>query len=500
MPMKKKIFMATLVLFLFPAALGMDIFTVDAQSSNEIIITGNGITPLNAPLQKTGSIYTLTKDINQSISIQTGDIILDGAGHTLQGTGTGYAINIIASNVIVMNLQIDRWQAGILGTYNNNTIANCTLTRNGFGIALYADDYVIVQNSISGSSNGIFIKGTLRPQGDNNLIIQNEIFSNNFAFHLTECNGIVITQNNVYNNNYVLLWATFGTFAEETVVFSNNFTDNQQVFTIPGPILDPTAFSEAGKWNNGAFGNFWSDYSEKYPNATEIGRSGVGDTWYISSINFTVRRGINASQIETVTFIVVDHYPLINPVIANSLALNLTLSSPSASPLPSPSPSPTAAPSFTASLAESASAINFGDRINFTVTVDGGKAPYAYDWYLDNQLVEKTNSPYYSTETSAIGSHHVFVQVTDADINTNITLTVEFNVLPTPSNTPSSSPSPSPTQQPTSEPTQSPTPSPEPDSSAINPYIIWIPVMIAVVVVIVALVYVKKHKRNSDTT
>jgi parallel beta-helix repeat protein len=491
--MNKKIFVATLVLFLFLAALGMDNLAVDAQTSNEIIISGNGITPFNAPIQRIGSIYTLTKDTDQPISILTGNIILDGAGHTLQGTGSGYAINIIASNVIVMNLQIDNWKTGILGTYNNNTIANCTLTRNGFGIALYADDYVIFQNQISEGSDAIYIKGTSRPEGDNNLIIQNEIFSNNFAFHLRECDGIVITQNNVYDNNYVLFWATFGTFTE-AVVFSNNFTDNTQVFTIPGPILDPTAISEAGKWNKGALGNFWSDYQDKYPNATEIDQSGIGDTWYIASNNYTIRRGINDSQIETVTLMVVDHYPFINPVIANSLALNLTLSSPTTSPLPSPSPTLSASPKFTASLSESASAINFGDRINFTVTVNGGKAPYTYDWYFDNQLVERTNSPHYSTETSTIGSHHVFVQVTDADINTNITLTAEFNVLPTPSNSPSIPASSSPTQQPTSEPNQSV--SPEPNSKTINPYIILIPIIVVVIIAASAFVYFKRRKNN----
>ena len=47
---------------------------------------------------------------------------------------------------------------------------------------------------------------------------------------------------------------------------------------------------------------------------------------------------------------------------------------------PSISPSST---QLTAHLAESTSAVNFGSTINFTVTVEGGKAPYTYLWNIE---------------------------------------------------------------------------------------------------------------------
>ncbi len=115
-----------------------------------------------------------------------------------------------------------------------------------------------------------------------------------------------------------------------------------------------------------------------------------------------------------------------------------------------PSPSPT----LTASLSESASALNYGNTVNFTVTVEGGKAPYTYTWNVEQSsdvvLIETTTSPYYSSNTFGPGSHHVYVEVKDADNNTAKTLTVEFNVLPITDN------SASPTQQPTLEPSQTP--------------------------------------------
>jgi hypothetical protein len=107
----------------------------------------------------------------------------------------------------------------------------------------------------------------------------------------------------------------------------------------------------------------------------------------------------------------------------------------------SQNPSPTNAATLNVSLSESASALNYGNTVNFTVLADGGTKPYTFAWYVDNQLAETSSSQYFSTDSLAVGSHHVYVKVTDADNNSATTLTVEFNVLPVSSNSPSLSPS-----------------------------------------------------------
>jgi len=48
------------------------------------------------------------------------------------------------------------------------------------------------------------------------------------------------------------------------------------------------AFVTAGYtniWDDGVEGNYWSDYEEKYPNATEIDGSGIWDTPYVMDEN-----------------------------------------------------------------------------------------------------------------------------------------------------------------------------------------------------------------------
>ena len=67
-------------------------------------------------------------------------------------------------------------------------------------------------------------------------------------------------------------------------------------------------------WDNGTGGNYWGDYLLKYPNASEIGNSGIGDTPYV----------MNSDDI--------DYYPLMAPFEVPP------------APTPSPEPQPEAEP------------------------------------------------------------------------------------------------------------------------------------------------------------
>jgi hypothetical protein len=149
-------------------------------------------------------------------------------------------------------------------------------------------------------------------------------------------------------------------------------------------------------------------------------------------------------------------FDIVPPACSEIYFTMLNSKTPSPTPTLTPSPSPSPTQTLNASLSESASALNFGNTINFTVSVEGGKAPYTYTWNIEQSsdvvLVETSTSPYYSSNIFGPGSHHVYVEVRDADNNTAKTLTVEFNVLASSSSSASSSP----TTQPTLEPSQTP--------------------------------------------
>ena len=162
---------------------------------------------------------------------------------------------------------------------------------------------------------------------------------------------------------------------------------------------------------------------------------------------------------------------------------------------PTLTPIPTSSPTLNVSLSESASALNYGSTINFTVSADGGTKPYTFAWYVDGQMAQTSASQYFSTNSQAVGSHHVYVQVTDADNNSATTLTVEFNVLPASSSSPGLSPtlSSSPTQQPTPTPTAEPFPAPLVITVVI---VVVIATIVLVVLIIVGLLrYIVKSKK-----
>lgn len=95
---------------------------------------------------------------------------------------------------------------------------------------------------------------------------------------------------------------------------------------------------------------------------------------------------------------------------------------------------------LTANLSEAHSALYFGNENNFTATAEGGVPPYTYLWQVDNEIVKNGDLPYYSTNSLAPGSHHVYVQVNDASNNSATTNTVSFEVLPALSSSPGLSP------------------------------------------------------------
>jgi hypothetical protein len=95
----------------------------NSASPQTIFVNPDGsINPFSAPIQRSGETLTLTRNISNPIVIEQDNIVFDGAGYTLQGSGKGVAFNLTCSNVTIQNVKLVNWQAGILGVFDNNTI------------------------------------------------------------------------------------------------------------------------------------------------------------------------------------------------------------------------------------------------------------------------------------------------------------------------------------------------------------------------------------------
>ncbi len=313
----------------FVLVIALSVFCVEsseAKSFRVIYIHSDGsVAPSSVPIQREGDTYRLLDDLyNSPIVLERNHIFFDGEGHILEGAAQAIALNITCSNVTVRNLRAWNWDAGILGAYNNVTINNCNLTGNGKGIAIYADNYRVEGNYIAQNQWGI------RVQGNNVVISGNQLVGNSIGIWVSsfqgDYSGNVITANTFETTGKVAIETDMG--GGFTVYHNNFIIPNNQ-----GPIVQTAYLVVPGNeskvvmppWDNGVEGNYWSNYAAKYPNASEIGTSGVYDTPCI----------INVAPNLT------DRYPLVREIDLSKI--DLPRSSPTQSPqqTPSTSPSPT---------------------------------------------------------------------------------------------------------------------------------------------------------------
>ena len=349
----RKAFALVLILVILISSCIIAVQPVKAQSLAGIIINADGsVTPSSAAIQMEGNTCIITADLNSFITVERGNIVVDGANHTLQGPGISQntiAITLMASNVTVENLHVTGWKAGVYGAFNNNTITNNVFAGNYQAVSIYADNYVVSENSISGSSDAAILidTGATRPQGDDNLITQNQLTSNNWALDILNSNGTTIAQNNVTNNAVALVLGTLSANVNSAgfqLLYSNNFINNTQILYVPigVPFMqDVVPLSPAGQWDYGSIGNYWSDYLSRYPNATEIDHSGIGDTPYAIIDSTTYSDDYANGTAITGTAILgtaIDRNPLMVPFSASTVTNPKQASSPSPSPPHSPSP------------------------------------------------------------------------------------------------------------------------------------------------------------------
>ena len=207
---------------------------VKADDGYIYIRTDGSIDPPTAPIQRDGDIYTFTGNISGTIFVERSNIVIDGAGYTVQNGG----IELNTSNVTVNNTNIKSCWTGISlyglwgdPTYGSYTISNCTIVnnKNGIDTCNWTTNSIIRNNNIMSNTYGLILSGE-----------DNAIYHNNFV-------------NNTDNCGYC--WG-----------ISNQWDDGYP----PG-------------------GNYWSDYADgdEYsgPNQDEPGGDGIGDTPYVIDEN-----------------------------------------------------------------------------------------------------------------------------------------------------------------------------------------------------------------------
>ena len=224
-------------------------------ASELIFIKADGSIEGTNKIYREGNVYTFAGDIKESsgIIVEKDNIVIDGAGHTLQGTPSivqlvswDYGIelsNVTRGSATIKNLIIKDFNVGIFIWTSNNTITGNTILNSNVGIFLAESPNTVTGNYIANNEEGIFL-GPLSAdrEASHNLIYHNSFVNNTRQVYDCEC-------------------------------------------------TDPSTIQHLNNWDNGIEGNYWSNYDDTDDNA-----DGIGDNHY------------HVSEDD------VDRCPLMNPV------------------------------------------------------------------------------------------------------------------------------------------------------------------------------------------
>jgi nitrous oxidase accessory protein NosD len=231
-------------------------------SLGTIYITADGsINPSTAPIQRAGDVYTFTGDIN-------GTITIDGAGYTLQGTGSENGITVSRSHVTIKNIRIEHFGVGI----NDDFVLSSTVS----GEYVFISRCVISGNTITNNDWGIGI----RSKSMSFTITGNYIAANNNGIGLSFTSSNTISGNTIENNEVGIRITPPAYSHGLNYVYHNNFINNTKQVDLCIGSASPI-FNNV--WDDGKEGNYWSDYKGK-------GGNGVGSTPYIIDANNQDRR------------------------------------------------------------------------------------------------------------------------------------------------------------------------------------------------------------------
>ncbi|MBN1358114.1 right-handed parallel beta-helix repeat-containing protein [Candidatus Bathyarchaeota archaeon] len=202
---------------------GAEFITINADGS--VTGTSNIVSGDNAT-------YTFTGNITGYITVERNNIVIDGAGYTLEGAGDQDDTGIFLSgmtNVTVRNTRIVNFEVGvwIFAYSSNNTVTENTFVANDFPLSISVSSYnTVSENVLTDNNNGIWLDTAIgygNVSSNYNLISGNNI-TLSFWDAIALANGAsnnTIIGNNAVNNQYGI---TIGNLCNDNIV-SGNFVD-----------------------------------------------------------------------------------------------------------------------------------------------------------------------------------------------------------------------------------------------------------------------------------
>jgi len=279
------------------------------RASGTIYIREDGSVEGTDKIQRDGNVYTFTGNIDGRIEVQRDNIVVDGAGYTLQGTGDedSKGISFFESN-IAKNVEVREFGYGIVLDGPNNIIYGNIITNNYEGIGLSGSSNKIYGNNITNnkndgidswhSSNSSIYGNNITNNKNDGIFLDgcsnNNIYGNDIAYN---DEGIVFwksSNNKVYGNNLTRNEIRLDQSSNYNTIFGNNITkglDSIILFSSKSNIiyhnnfidtLQVSRYNTSNTWDNGVEGNYWSKYI-----GVDLDHDGLGDTPHIMDASNT---------------------------------------------------------------------------------------------------------------------------------------------------------------------------------------------------------------------
>ncbi|KAF5415552.1 MAG: Cell surface glycoprotein [Candidatus Methanogaster sp.] len=257
--------------------------------------------------------YNNQIDVTNSINGKPVYYYFDQDDMVIEDLDTCHLTLAFCSNITLKSNTVNDGDGIMLRFSDNSSIIECTISSNKFdGIYLYySDDTTIADNNIQyNSRDGIFIGASNNNTITGNDVLNNDdgidiIFSSNNTLSSNTLNsnggGILLSRSNdnILSDNEVSdCIESTGIDIEDSAnnAISRNNVSNSDVgikledsssnSIYHNNLLGNTdhAYDDDGtnSWDDGypSGGNYWSDYTGKYPDAGEIDESGIWDTPY----------------------------------------------------------------------------------------------------------------------------------------------------------------------------------------------------------------------------
>jgi len=207
--------------------LAFNIQPAKEEWTGTVYIRADGsIDPPDAPIKTYDNItYVLTSNVSSSgdgIVVERNNIILDGAGYTVQGPKVGYSVGILlnAGNITIKNMNVRQFYYGIfLNESSNNKIIDNYIVDNGVGILLFdSSNNSIIGNNVNNTmwkvAYGIFLFLDCL----NNIISGNNIANNSFGILLELSSNNSITENMFVINDGLAVFDSYNNIVVNNLV------------------------------------------------------------------------------------------------------------------------------------------------------------------------------------------------------------------------------------------------------------------------------------------